>query len=93
MFFEHIFQTPAFLTVFALFTAFSTSQVFCDSLRFFKPINSYFEYYEDFLSELREFPRETKIFLEAMEEFLRAAKEFLRAPPRIILLDINNLDK
>ena len=86
MFFEHIFQTLAFLTVFALFTAFSASQVFCDSLRFFEHISSYFKNREDFLSELREFPIETKIFLEAMEEFLRAA-------PRIISLDINNLDK
>ena len=93
MFFEHIFQTPAFLTVFTLFTAFYTSHIFCDSLRFFEHISSYFEYREDFLSELREFPRETKTFLEAMEGFLRAAKEFLRAPPRIISLDINNLDK
>ena len=49
MFFEHIFQTPTFLTVFALFPAFSASQVFCDSLRFFEHISSYFEYYEDFL--------------------------------------------
>ena len=48
MFFEHIFRSSAFLTVFALFTSFSTSQVFCDSLRFFEHINSYFEYYEDF---------------------------------------------
>ena len=93
MFFEHIFQPPTFLSVFARFTAFSTSHIFCDSLRFFKHIGSYFEYYGDFLSELREFPRETKTFLEAMEEFLRAAKEFLRAPPRIISLDIYNLDK
>ena len=82
MFFEHIFRTLAFLTVFALFPAFSASGIFCDSLRFFEHISSCFEYYEDFLSELREFPRETKIFLEAMEEFLRAAKDFLRAPPR-----------
>ena len=74
MFFEHIFRSSAFLTVFACFTAFSASQVFGDSLRFFEHISSYFEYYGDFLSELREFPRETKIFLKAMEEFLRAAK-------------------
>ena len=36
MFFEHIFQTLTFLSVFARFTAFSTSQVFfatlCDFL-------------------------------------------------------------
>ena len=47
MFFEHIFQSLTFLTVFALFTAFSASQVFGDSLRFFEHISSYFEYYEE----------------------------------------------
>jgi hypothetical protein len=45
MFFEHIFQTPTFLTVFARFPAFSASHIFCDSLRFFEHTNSYFEYY------------------------------------------------
>ena len=47
MFFEHIFQSPTFLTVFACFTAFSASRIFCDSLRFFEHISSYFEYYEE----------------------------------------------
>ena len=47
MFFEHIFRTPTFLTVFALFTAFSASQVFCDSCDFFEHVSSYFEYYEE----------------------------------------------
>ena len=47
MFFEHIFQTPAFLTVFTLFTAFYTSHIFCDSLRFFEHISSYFENREE----------------------------------------------
>ena len=60
MFFEHIFRTLAFLTIFTLFPAFSASQVFCDSLRFFEHISSYFEYYEEVLSEFGEFPRETK---------------------------------
>ncbi|MEE1366389.1 MAG: hypothetical protein UHE93_06880 [Muribaculaceae bacterium] len=93
MFFEHIFRSSAFLTVFALFPAFSTSQVFCDSLRFFEHISSYFENREEVLSELREFPRETKIFLEAMEEFLRAAKVFFRASPQIISLGLNYLNR
>ena len=49
MFFEHIFQTPTFLTVFAIFTAFSTSQVFFATLcDFFEHISSYFENYGDF---------------------------------------------
>ena len=47
MFFEHIFRTPTFLTVFALFPAFSTSHIFCDSLRFFKPLSTSFEYHEE----------------------------------------------
>ena len=47
MFFEHIFRSSAFLTVFACFTAFSASQVFGDSLRFFEHISSYFEYYKE----------------------------------------------
>ena len=47
MFFEHIFQTPTFLTLFALFPAFSASHIFCDSLRFFEHISSYFENYEE----------------------------------------------
>ena len=49
MFFEHIFQTLAFLSVFARFTAFSTSHIFCDSLRFFKSLSTSFEYYEEVL--------------------------------------------
>ena len=61
MFFEHIFQHSTFLTVLALFTAFSTSQVFCDSLRFFKHISSYFEYYEDFLKSPRFFDAANRI--------------------------------
>ena len=48
MFFEHIFRTPTFLTLFARFAAFYTSRIFCDSLRFFEHISSYFEYREDF---------------------------------------------
>ena len=47
MFFEHIFQHSTFLTVSALFPAFYTSHIFCDSLRFFEHISSYFEYYEE----------------------------------------------
>ena len=60
MFFEHIFQPSAFLTIFACFTAFSASQVFGDSLRFFEHISSYFEYLEEVLSGFGKFPRETK---------------------------------
>jgi hypothetical protein len=62
MFFEHIFQHSAFLTVFALFPAFSASQVFCDSLHFFEHISSYFENYEDFLMALRFFDAANRIF-------------------------------
>ena len=47
MFFEHIFLPPTFLTVFALFYGFFSLPHFCDSLRFFEHISSYFEYYEE----------------------------------------------
>ena len=55
MFFEHIFQTLAFLTVFALFPAFSTSHIFCDSLRFFKPLSTSFEYHEEVFTSYHPF--------------------------------------
>ena len=40
MFFEHIFQTPTFLTLFARFAAFYTSQVFLRLFAIFSSISA-----------------------------------------------------
>ena len=55
MFFEHIFQHSAFLTVSALFPAFYTSHIFCDSLRFFEHISSYFKNREEVFTSYHPF--------------------------------------
>ena len=56
MFFEHIFRTLAFLTVFTLFTAFYTFQVFGDSQRFFLSISALI------LSTMKKFLKVTTLF-------------------------------
>jgi hypothetical protein len=78
MFFEHIFRTPAFLTVFALFTAFSTSHIFCDSLRFFEHISSYFENHED--------------FFKSHHAFLMLPTYFFTQPKQSFIDDIDEID-
>ena len=47
MFFEHIFQHSAFLTIFACFTAFSASHIFATLCDFFKHVSTFFEYHEE----------------------------------------------
>ena len=56
MFFEHIFQTLAFLSVFAIFTAFSTSQVFLRLFAIFLSISAII------LSTMKKFLEVTTLF-------------------------------
>ena len=56
MFFEHIFQTPTFLTVFALFPAFYTFQVFLRLFAIFSSMSALI------LSTMKKFLKITTLF-------------------------------
>ena len=56
MFFEHIFRTPTFLTVFARFAAFYTSQVFLRLFAIFLSLSALI------LSTMKKFLKVTTLF-------------------------------